>query len=67
MKPYDELPCWCQLLWPWFGPPWYEQVEHPEGSWPFTGARCTCQLPNWPSCLLAMTGQVRATWPKQHG
>jgi len=27
MKPYDELPWWCQLLWPWLGPPWYEQVE----------------------------------------
>ena len=27
MKSYDELPWWCQLLWPWFGPPWYEQVE----------------------------------------
>ncbi len=27
MKPHDELPWWCQLLWPWFGPPWYEQVE----------------------------------------
>lgn len=27
MKPYDELPWWCQLLWPWFGPSWYEQVE----------------------------------------
>jgi hypothetical protein len=27
VKPYDELPWWCQLLWPWFGPPWYEQVE----------------------------------------
>jgi hypothetical protein len=27
MKPYDELPWRCQLLWPWFGPPWYEQVE----------------------------------------
>ena len=26
MKPCDELPWWCQLLWPWFGPPWYEQV-----------------------------------------
>ena len=26
-KPYDQLPWWCQLLWPWFGPPWYEQVE----------------------------------------
>ncbi len=26
-KPYDEQPWWCQLLWPWFGPPWYEQVE----------------------------------------
>jgi hypothetical protein len=27
MQPYDELPLWCQLLWPWFGPQWYEQVE----------------------------------------
>jgi hypothetical protein len=26
-KPYDDLPWWCQLLWPWFGPPWYEQAE----------------------------------------
>ena len=26
-KPYDQLPLRCQLLWPWFGPPWYEQVE----------------------------------------
>ncbi len=28
IKPHDELPWWCQLLlWPWFGPSWYEQVE----------------------------------------
>ena len=27
IKPYDELPWWCQLLWPWFGPPQYERVE----------------------------------------
>jgi hypothetical protein len=27
MKPYDQLPWWCQLLWPWLGPPRYEQVE----------------------------------------
>lgn len=27
MKPHDELPLWCQILWPRFGPPWYEQVE----------------------------------------
>ena len=26
-KGYDEQPWWYQLLWPWFGPPWYEQVE----------------------------------------
>jgi hypothetical protein len=26
MKPYDELPWWCQLLRPWFGPPWHEQA-----------------------------------------
>ena len=30
MKPYDELPWWCQLLWPWSGPPWHEQVEDPD-------------------------------------
>ena len=26
-KPYDELPWWYQLLWPWFGPPCYEEAE----------------------------------------
>ena len=25
-KPHDELPWWWQLPWPWFGPPWYEQL-----------------------------------------
>lgn len=25
--PYDDLPWWRQLLWFWFGPPWYEQAE----------------------------------------
>jgi len=27
MKPYDELSWWCQLLDPWFGPPWYAEIE----------------------------------------
>ena len=66
-KPYDQLPWWCQLLWPWFGPPWYEQVEDLDAISPRTGALCICQRPNWLSCWLAMTRQVRATWPKQHG
>ena len=26
-KPHDELPWWCQLLWPWSGPPWYERAD----------------------------------------
>jgi hypothetical protein len=26
IMPYDELPWWCQLLWPWSGPPWYERA-----------------------------------------
>ena len=26
-KPYDELPWWRQLLDPWFGPPWYAEIE----------------------------------------
>jgi hypothetical protein len=29
MKSYDETPWWCQLLWPWFGPPWYVEIEDP--------------------------------------
>ena len=30
MKSYDETPWWCQLLWPWFGPPWYGEIEDPD-------------------------------------
>jgi hypothetical protein len=30
MKSYDETPWWCQLLGPWFGPPWYAQIEDPD-------------------------------------
>jgi hypothetical protein len=33
MKSYDETPCWCQLLWPWFGPPWYAEIEDPDAFW----------------------------------
>jgi hypothetical protein len=29
MKSYDETPWWCQLLWAWFGRPWYAEVEDP--------------------------------------
>ena len=30
MNNYDETPWWCQLLWPWFGPPWYAEIEDPD-------------------------------------
>ncbi len=33
MKSYDETPWWCQLLWPWFGPPWYADIEDPDAFW----------------------------------
>ena len=33
MNSYDETPWWCQLLWPWFGPPWYAQIEDPDAFW----------------------------------
>ncbi len=29
MKSDDETPWRCQLLWPWFGPPWYAEIEDP--------------------------------------
>jgi len=67
MRPYGELPWWCQLLWPWFGPPGMSRSKTWTPSWPRTGARCTCQRPDWLSCWLAMTRQVRATWPRQGG
>jgi hypothetical protein len=53
MKPYDELPWWCQLLWPWFGPPWYEQVE---------------DLDAYIALFRhALTMRVRDTWPRRDG
>jgi hypothetical protein len=33
MNSYDETPWWCQLLWPWFGPPWYAGIEDPDAFW----------------------------------
>jgi len=33
MNSYDETPWWCQLLWPWFGPPWYAEIEDPDTFW----------------------------------
>ena len=30
MKSYGETPWWCQLLWPWSGPPWYAEIEDPD-------------------------------------
>ncbi|MGH3188687.1 MAG: hypothetical protein ACRDPY_15660 [Streptosporangiaceae bacterium] len=33
MNSYDETPWWCQLLWPWFGPPWYAEIEDPDAFW----------------------------------
>jgi len=33
MKSYNETPWWCQLLWPWFGPPWYAEIEDPDAFW----------------------------------
>jgi hypothetical protein len=30
MKSYAETPWWCQLPWPWSGPPWYAQIEDPD-------------------------------------
>ncbi len=33
MKNFDETPWWCQLLWPWFGPPWYAEIEDPGAFW----------------------------------
>ena len=33
MNSYDETPWWCQVIWPWSGPPWYAQMEDPDAFW----------------------------------
>jgi hypothetical protein len=37
MKSDDETPWWCQLLWPWFGRPWYAEIEDPDAFWAAIG------------------------------
>jgi hypothetical protein len=67
MKPYDELPWWCQLLWPWFGPPWYERVEDRDAYLAAYWCALHLSAAELLSCWQAMTRQVRATWPRQGG
>jgi hypothetical protein len=33
MNSYGETPWWCQVIWPWSGPPWYAQMEDPDAFW----------------------------------
>lgn len=37
MSSDDETPWWCQLLWPWFGRPWYAEIEDPDAFWAAIG------------------------------
>ena len=66
MKRYDGTPWWCQLLWPWFGPPWYAGIEDPD-SWleAIRGqfARQAGELARLP----ATTGPARDTRPRRDG
>jgi hypothetical protein len=43
MKSCDETP-WCQLFWPWFGPPWYAEIEDPERFFAEVGEELARQL-----------------------
>ena len=63
MKSDDETPWWCQLLWPWFGRPWYAEIEDPDAFWAAIGRQFARQA-DWPVTWPATTGPVRDTWPK---
>ena len=67
MKPYDELPWWCQLLWPWFGPPWYEQVEDLDAYLAVFRPAVDHAGQSWPRTWPATTSRVRDTWPRRDG
>jgi hypothetical protein len=43
MKSDDETPWWCQLLWPWFGRPWYAEIEDPDAFWAAIGRQFAWQ------------------------
>ncbi len=63
MKSYDETPWWCQLLWPWFGPPWYAEIEDPDAFW----AAIRRQFAQQAGEPAATTGPARDTWPRRDG
>ncbi len=67
MKSYDETPWWCQLLWPWFGPPWYAEIEDPDAFWAAIGRQFARSRVSWPTTWPATTGPVRDTWPRRDG
>ena len=66
VKLYDELPWWCQFLWPWFGPSWYEQVDDLDA---FLAAfrLGLAMRPGWPRNWPATTSRARDTWQRQDG
>jgi hypothetical protein len=66
-KPYDELPSWRQLLWPWLGPPWYEQVEDLDASLAAFRRALTCRPVSWPGNWPATASRARDTWPRPDG
>jgi hypothetical protein len=43
MNSDDETPWWCQLLWPWFGRPWYAEIEVPDACWAAIGRQFAWQ------------------------
>ena len=65
MNSYDETPWWCQLLWPWFGPPWYAEIEDPDAFWAAIARQFVRQAGEWD--WPATTGPARDTWPRRDG
>ena len=53
---------------PWFGPPWYAEMEDPDAFWAAIAWQFVRGGPvNWPTTWPATTGPARDTWPRRDG
>ena len=67
MNSYDETPWWCQVLWPWFGPPWCAEIEDPDAFWAAIARQFVRQAGELAGDWPATTGPARDTWPRRDG
>ncbi len=67
MNSCDETPWWCQVLWPWFGPPWCAEIEDPDAFWAAIARQFVRQAGELAGDLAGDDRPGEDTWPRRDG